>query len=208
MAKKSGRNVPVLTIGILILFIILFLLDYLLLSPETVKLFSMSHLILGETGGGTLSRMLSMSPAEVRAGEVWRIFTYPFLHAGLLRLVLSAVAFYILGSVIEPYIGKLKLLLAFLITGAFSALIMLRIPSFAGALGAAPALHGLLGVFAALLLKSGRSFSGRVGKIHWLLIFLLAASNVFWGQDLLLANMAGFSGGVLLSLALFHKKTV
>lgn len=207
MAKKSGRSVPVLTIGILILFFILFLLDYLLLSPENIKIFSVSHLILGETGGGTLSRLLSMSPTAVLAGEVWRMFSYTFLHSGLLRLVLSAVGFYTLGSVIEPYIGKLKFLLAFLLTGAFAALVLLRVPSFAGALGSAPALHGLLGVFSALLLKSGKSFGGRVSKLHWLLILLLFISNVFWGQDLLIANLAGYTGGVLLSLLLFYRRS-
>lgn len=207
MSNKSARRLPSLTIGIFALFLIFFILDYMLLAPENVRIFSASHLVFGETGGGTLTRLLHMSRQEVMDGEVWRLISHIFLHGGLISLFLSSLGFCTLGSIIEPYIGKFKFLFAFLFTAAFSAGLMMWLsPDFA-ALGASAANHGLLGVLTALLLKYGRSFSSRITKLHWPLLAFILITNIWWEPSLVIAHMAAFTGGVLLSLLLFYRKT-
>jgi membrane associated rhomboid family serine protease len=60
-------------------------------------------------------------------GEVWRIISGAFLHAGPLHLMFNMVGLYVLGTLIEPAIGTRRFLgiyFASLFAGSFGALLL------------------------------------------------------------------------------------
>ena len=50
----------------------------------------------------------ALSRAAVADGEYWRIVTAGFLHAGFFHLLFNMLSLWILGSMLEPAIGRLR----------------------------------------------------------------------------------------------------
>jgi rhomboid protease GluP len=104
--------------------------------------------------GGTelpplLTRMGSLVPARVRAGEWWRFFSCTFLHGGVLHVGLNALVLYMLGRSLERFLGSTRFVLIYFAAGlAGSASSALFVSS--QSVGASGAIWGLLGAEAAL----------------------------------------------------------
>ncbi len=89
----------------------------------------------------------------VADGEWWRIITAGFLHANVLHIAFNMYLLYVLGTMLEPAIGKLRFGLIYvvsLIGGSFGCLLLE--PNNA-AVGASGAVFGLMGA-AILALRS------------------------------------------------------
>lgn len=87
------------------------------------------------------------------AGEAewWRLISCVFLHVGALHLAMNMLGLYMIGIILEPRIGKWRLLTAFLVTGiGGSVASIFWNPSVASA-GASGAIFGLFGLLLALL---------------------------------------------------------
>ena len=110
--------------------------------------------------------------SAIASGEVWRLITASYLHAGLLHLLFNCYALMNLGPLIEESFGWRKLFLIYTVSGvlAFAASTVLKPRSLS--VGASGALFGLLG-FAIVF---GRYRAGHVGRaisdhlIRWLLL--------------------------------------
>ncbi len=98
-------------------------------------------------GWGANYRKLTMG------GEPWRLFTAMFLHFGIIHLASNMYAFFSLGRMLEPFIGKWRFLWLYLFAGLGGSAVSLwwhaNDPSVSA--GASGAIFGLFGVFAALL---------------------------------------------------------
>ena len=112
-------------------------------------------------GAGTDSSSLTddggVSQATVAAGEYWRLITAGFLHAGPFHLLTNMLALWILGSMIEPALGKWRFALVYfvsLLCGSFGALLLSPDSLTVGASGA---VFGLMG--AAAIVARNRGFS-------------------------------------------------
>ena len=57
--------------------------------------------------GNFLERIAALSPAALRAGQVWTLFTYSFLHQpdNLLHIIGNLLAIYFLGREVLPLLG-------------------------------------------------------------------------------------------------------
>ena len=117
--------------------------------PSGVK-----HLIL-ITGGVYLVQLvfpavtvyLGLYPPAVLSLEVWRLFTYMFLHGGLFHLLMNMFVLYMFGSQLEQVWGRRRFLRYYLICGVGAGLFaLLPLPAFFNALhiGASGAVYGLL----------------------------------------------------------------
>src|SRR4051794_2977549 len=76
---------------------------------------------------------------SVANGELWRLVTSGFLHAGLIHLLFNMYALYILGSMLEPAIGRVRFALLYfvsLLCGSFGALLLTPDKPTVGASGA------------------------------------------------------------------------
>lgn len=86
------------------------------------------------------------------SGDWWRLITCVFVHIGIIHLLFNMYALVIIGRYLEPMLGQLKFLTAYLATGIIASLASIwwhsePIPSA----GASGAIFGMYGVFLALL---------------------------------------------------------
>jgi len=105
--------------------------------------------------GGTLVTNGALSRATVNNGEVWRLVTSGFLHAGLLHLLFNMVSLYIVGGILEPAVGHVRFAVIYfvsLLAGSFGALVA---QPQGLTLGASGAVFGILGAAAVVLHSRG-----------------------------------------------------
>ena len=139
--------------------------------------------------------------ALVQEGEVWRLVTSVFLHIGLAHLVVNMYSLYIIGKQLEGFLGKIKYLAVFLISGLLGSLLSVVFHESVSA-GASGAIFGLLGS----LLYFGyhyRLYLGTVLKTQIIpvIILNLAIGFMFQGIDNF-AHIGGLVGGYLATMAL------
>lgn len=126
------------------------------------------------------------SPAEgwfalttygLRHGWVWQLFTFQFLHGGLLHLVFNLIGFWWLGRFCESALGTGRFLLVLFGAGAagglLQGLLMLLFPAFYGTavVGASAGVLGLLAVFALL---------EREAEVRFYFVIPLRAVTLLW----------------------------
>ncbi len=94
----------------------------------------------------TLLAMGGLSKIFVQeAGEWWRIFSAPLLHAGLLHLAMNALTLFIAGSLLENLIGRVWLGALFVIGAVTGSLMSMSIHgAHAFSIGASGAVMGLI----------------------------------------------------------------
>jgi membrane associated rhomboid family serine protease len=152
-------------------------------------------------GGSSLLSDGSVSRATIADGEYWRLLTAGFLHLGLFHLLFNMLSLYILGSMLEPAIGRLRFGLIYfvsLLAGSFGALLLTADQPTVGASGA---IFGLLAATAIVMRKRGVSIM-ESGLGIWIVInfaFTFYASNISVG-----GHLGGFFGGGIAALLLFE----
>lgn len=83
--------------------------------------------------------------------ELWRLFTYMFVHANILHLLINMWGVYLFGSMLEQRMGSERFLTMYLVSGVCGGLLFLAFNADgASCVGASGALFGLL-VAAAML---------------------------------------------------------
>ncbi|ACK69167.1 Rhomboid family protein [Gloeothece citriformis PCC 7424] len=97
-------------------------------------------------------------PEEVENGQWWRLITANFLHYGWLHLSMNMMGLYFLGHFVELTLGRLRYLIAYLVSGIGSmslyTLLSLKLEDSGQILvGASAAIMGLVGVLCAVFLR-------------------------------------------------------
>lgn len=176
----------VITYAIMAICAVLFLLTYVLGK--------------GSTDGYTLYQFGAVLSSSIRDGEIWRLLTGTFLHAGFIHLFANMYSLFIIGSQLETFVGKRKFLFIYLIS-ALSGSLMSCLFSDSLSVGASGAIFGLLGS----MLYFGyhyRLYLGSVLKNQIVPIILL---NLFLGFSLSgidnAAHIGGLIGGILSTMA-------
>ena len=156
---------------------------------------------LGENTGKLLPYFISLAPysapgglAEVRAGQVWRLFTPAFIHFGVAHLLFNMLGMQSLGSAVEMQSGR-RFYIALL------ALLAL-VTNLAQYLAVGPAFGGMSGVlyglFTYIWLRSvsdpASGFYMPRQTIVTALVWFVACLTGFLGP---IANMAHFAGLIL-----------
>jgi rhomboid protease GluP len=132
-------------------------------------------------------------------GEWWRLITNCFLHFGVFHLLMNMYALVFIGLLLEPYLGKLRFLSAYLLTGIAASITSLWWHDLTISAGASGAIFGMYGVFLALL--TTRLIEKRQRKIQ------LGSIAIFVGYNLLAGLKDGIDnaahiGGLLSGLAI------
>jgi membrane associated rhomboid family serine protease len=131
-------------------------------------------------------------------GEVFRLVSGGFLHAGPLHLLLNMFALYILGTLLEPAIGTVRFVaiyFAALFAGAFGAL-LLTDPNEV-TVGASGAIFGLMGAAFVVARRRGiDEVASQVGLFVVLnLVFTFSIPGISIG-----GHVGGLVGGALAAL--------
>src|SRR5690606_1394653 len=78
-------------------------------------------------------------------GKYWRLFASMFLHWGIVHLAVNMYALYGIGQLLEEFLGPLRLLLFYLISGLAAGMASLFFNVYSVSAGASGAIFGLYG---------------------------------------------------------------
>ena len=160
--------------------------------------------LLGGGAGADSSSLTDdggVSQAAIADGEYWRLITSGFLHAGPFHLLTNMLALWILGSLIEPALGKWRFGLVYfvsLLCGSFGALLMSPDSLTVGASGA---VFGLMGGAAIVARNRGLNLleSGLGIWIGLNLLITFTIPNISIG-----GHIGGLVGGTVAALLLIE----
>jgi membrane associated rhomboid family serine protease len=99
----------------------------------------------GGGGGQVFNKGYLDGPDIVQHHEYWRLVTSGFLHDGLLHIAFNMFFLYVMGTLLEPAIGRLNFAVVYfvsLLTGSFGALLF---QPLSPTVGASAACFGVLG---------------------------------------------------------------
>ena len=136
----------------------------------TIAIMAVCILLFALTAGNDeraqkLFLLLCNHPGAVRHGEIWRLFTYAFLHdrSNATHLIVNMLSLYSLGTFLEPLLGRLRLGLLYGITavagGIASTLFMGGV-----SIGASGAVWGLVGATFGLVGGRQRLFPALIAR--------------------------------------------
>ncbi len=130
------------TFGLLAVNLCVFLVQYYLLTPHTRFWFEDNF---------------PLSLDGLRAGHVWQLLTYQFLHAGWFHILVNSWAIFVFGRVVEQTLGWARMLGLYFLSGVMGGLLQMAgvwlWPSLfvdSSVVGASAGAFGLVAAFAAL----------------------------------------------------------
>jgi rhomboid protease GluP len=136
-------------------------------------------------------------------GQWWRLLSNCFLHFGLIHLLLNMYALVNVGFLLEPFLGKAKFLVAYILTGIMASLLSLWWHDYTISAGASGAIFGLFGVFLAILSTNHVERSMRNGLLSNIAVFVIY--NLVYGSFKSgidnAAHIGGLVSGVLIGYA-------
>ncbi len=147
------------------------------------------------------------------SGDWWRLITSTFIHFGIIHLLMNMYCLYTIGIYLEPMLGKIKYLTAYLCTGVIASVVSLWWHSKEGAnsAGASGAVFGMYGLFLALLTSNliPKSVRDTLLKSIGLFIFYNLAFGMKGGVDNsahIGGLVSGFVFGYLFVIAIKKEK--
>lgn len=154
-----------------------------------------------------ITAFLGLNPPRVLALELWRPFTYMFLHGGLFHLFVNMFMLYMFGAPLERIWGRRRFVRYYLLCGVGAALVaMLPLPAFfhANTIGASGAVYGVMLAFG-MLFPSARVlvfFLVPMSARHFVIVlgFIAFVSSISATGDGIshIAHLGGIVAGYLL----------
>jgi len=145
----------------------------------------------------------------VAVGEWWRLITNLFVHISIFQLLTNLVGLYFIGLLVETILGKLKFLIAFLVTGALASLSSIYFVGQGVTAGSSGAVAGLYGVF--LAFATTRYINKRFSWLSLSGIFAAGCLFIYTalqGQVDYATNLGGLAAGIIIGYLFyfFHFK--
>jgi membrane associated rhomboid family serine protease len=196
VTRQSGE--PIATYVLIALNVIVFLAEVLGGGAATTVQGGGSVIDDGGLCGNAIADGGACGGIPNEGGEVWRILTGAFLHAGPLHLLLNMFVLYILGTLLEPAIGTLRFIgiyFAALFAGSLGAL--LATDPTEVTVGASGAIYGLMG--AAIVVARGRGLEDISSQIGLWLVLNLVLTFSIPGISIG-GHIGGLVGGTLAAL--------
>jgi membrane associated rhomboid family serine protease len=148
--------------------------------------------------GGKLFDQWDLYGYAVAHGGWWRLITAAFLHANILHIALNMLALVWLGGPVERFIGPVRYLGLYLVSGLAGSAGALVVTPNSPTVGASGAIFGVLG---ALLIIEYQATGNLAGQAFTLiavnLIFSFTVAGISIG-----GHVGGLIGGILAMLAL------
>jgi membrane associated rhomboid family serine protease len=124
-----------------------------------------------------VERWLALTPECLTRGYVWQLFTFQFLHEGLLHIGCNLISLWFFGRFVESVLGRQRFLVAYfgsgMVGGVLQALLMMLFPEHFGffTFGASAGIMGIFTIFVLLLPDS---------EIRWNFILPVPARAILW----------------------------
>ena len=154
-----------------------------------------------EFNAETLYNLGANSRFGLQKYEFYRLLIYMFLHGGFAHLVVNMYSLNIVGTQIETYFGKIKMIIIYLYSGIVAGLLSAVINNGVS-IGASGAIFGLLGA----LLYFGYHYRIYLGEALKRNIIPIIAINIAIGFMMPgidnAAHIGGLIGGYLIAMTL------
>ncbi|HWM88547.1 MAG TPA: rhomboid family intramembrane serine protease [Kofleriaceae bacterium] len=169
--------------------------------------------VSGETADmGALVDFGANVKSATAAGDWWRLVSSNFLHVGVLHLALNMYGLWVLGRLVEQFLGRTRMAVLFVLTGVCGAAASLAFGGPATSAGASGAVFGLLGAAVAELALHRKLYPRRwSGALLGNLIFLAVANVVIGFMYPMIdqsAHLGGLAAGVALGALLSRKLAI
>jgi rhomboid protease GluP len=165
----------------------------------TVLVYILQILLDQIFGQGFLLSYLAKLNEAFREGEVWRLISPLFVHAGMWHIFVNMYSLYALGPAIERFFGSARMFVIYILSGATGVVFSMSF-SPRPSVGASGAIFGLLGSLGMFLFLHRNSF-GRAGSLQLRQIILVALLNLGLGFAPQIDNW-GHLGGLLAGVGL------
>jgi membrane associated rhomboid family serine protease len=138
---------------------------------------------------------------SVQEGEVFRIFTSPFLHLEPYHFMMNLGALLGLTAVLEAQIGHARTLLVAALSMLAGSIATVAVPPTGTVLvGASGAIFGMLGAWGTLALRQRRSLPPLLRRVRWAIPVALVADTalvfLFPAKIGWIAHLGGLAGGM------------
>lgn len=151
-------------------------------------------------GSERLIRNFGLAAPPIYDGELYRLLTAGFLHAGILHIALNMWVLWLLGQAMEIMGDRLEYLAVYtasLLAGSLGALL---VDPGLYTVGASGAIFGLAG--AIIMAQRSRGVSFRQSGLFWFVVINAAISvtipGISWG-----GHLGGFVGGAITGWAFY-----
>lgn len=176
---RSASDQPVVTYGLIALCVLAF---------------------LAQLGSGDLQSAWALWTPAVADGQVYRLLTSAFLHAGVMHLLLNMWALYVVGPGLEWLLGRVRFGALYLLSAlGGSVAVYLLAPVDTVTVGASGAIFGLFGA----TLVAGRRLQMDVGWVVAViavnLIFTFTVPHISWQ-----GHLGGLLTGMLVAAAFVY----
>jgi membrane associated rhomboid family serine protease len=175
------------------------MLTYVLIAVNVVA--SLGSSFGGNVGSsGSLNDAGDLSRNSMAAGDYWTLLTSGFLHVNLFHLLSNMLALWILGTLLEPLLGRLRFGLVYfvaLLCGSLGVLLYSADPS----IGASGAVFGLMGAAVVVARNRGLNLM-ESGLGIWLGINLLITFTI--PHISIGAHIGGLIGGAFAAFVLLE----
>lgn len=183
--SKTYKTIPLLTYLLVLIYVLMVLFG---IHPEKPSAEELFH-----WGGNARD--------AVADGQVWRLFTYMFLHAGYAHLLSNLFGLLYAGLYLEPIIGHWRTLVAYLVTGMVAGVSSIIMHPFSVGVGASGAIFGLYGVFFVILTTGYFQKTARMTMMRILMLFMVFALLMgLQGNTDNAAHIGGLLSGMLMGL--------
>ena len=148
---------------------------------------------------------------DIFEGEWWRAFSYLFIHANALHLLMNMGGLWVLGPFVERAFGRLRFSVIYLISGCTGSAVYLILTRWGVVqpeelVGASGCIMGLLGATGAIMLRAWVRQRAPVAKQIFFRLLLVVALQVYFDQTTPeiagLAHALGLLGGFFSALLL------
>ena len=196
MYNERIRNLPVMTTGLIVINVLVFLAMEILGDTQSTQ-------FLYEHGG-------MYWPSVLEQGQWYRLVTHMFLHAGGEHLLNNMFMLGILGYQIEKNYGSIRYILTYFVSGiggaVLSALFEMQMGEAAVCIGASGAVFGIFGAMLVMIFKNRRQM-GEVSAPRLLILFVLMVfGNMEEGVDWM-AHLGGTLLGVVMAFILYRPQS-
>lgn len=182
-----------------------------------VAMFGVELLAGGSTDLRVLIELGALVPsAFVERGQWHTIFTFLFLHYGVLHLAMNAIGLLLLGPFVERSLSRARYVIVYLASGLVGgALIVLRYRYLGDSqdalyVGASGSILGMVGATCALLARAYHRERVKLGRqrLLWLalLVVLQTVSDLLIENVSFFAHAVGAATGLVLTALIRHER--
>ena len=151
-----------------------------------------------------LSDFGAMSKVLINEGQVWRLLTYAFLHAGLVHIACNMYSLYIIGPQIQQIYGTKKYLIIYIITCITSSSLSYFMSASSISVGASGGIFGLMGALLAFAIIERH----KIEKKYLSSLIQIIVINLFIGLSIKnidnFGHVGGLVGGIVVGYSIYR----